>query len=97
MGWDGREGCPVRGRVPALPARPAQGAVRLREGPRRAAAGWVPDAPLSVGPRLSAMAVYLSVFQHVPVERAQFLIADLTGGVLSAGFAIPAWGGPPGW
>jgi hypothetical protein len=39
----------------------------------------VPDAPLSVGPRLSAMAVYLSVFQHVPVERAQFLIADLTG------------------
>ncbi len=46
----------------------------------------VPDAPLSVGPRLSAMAVYLSVFQHVPVERAQFLIADLTGGVVSAGF-----------
>jgi hypothetical protein len=46
----------------------------------------VADAPLSVGPRLSAMAVYLSVFQHVPVERAQFLIADLTGGILSAGF-----------
>ena len=46
----------------------------------------VPDATLSVGPRLSAMAVYLSVFQHVPVERAQLLIADLTGGVLSAGF-----------
>ena len=48
--------------------------------------GGVPDAPLSVGPRLSAMAVYLSVFQHLPVERARFLIADLTGGVLSAGF-----------
>ena len=46
----------------------------------------VPDGPLSVGPRLSAMAVYLSVFQHVPVERAQALIADLTGGVVSAGF-----------
>jgi hypothetical protein len=46
----------------------------------------VPDAALSVGPRLSAMAVYLSAFQHVPVERAQFLIADLTGGVVSAGF-----------
>jgi hypothetical protein len=59
--------------------------VRLREGARGAAAG-VPDAPLSVGPRLSAMAVYLPVFQHVPVERAQFLIADLTGGVLPAGF-----------
>lgn len=46
----------------------------------------VPDAPLSVGPRLSAMAVYLSVFQHVPVERAQRLISDLTGGAVSAGF-----------
>jgi transposase len=46
----------------------------------------VPDAPLSAGPRLSAMAVYLSVFQHVPVERARQLISDLTGGVVSAGF-----------
>jgi transposase len=46
----------------------------------------VPDASLPVGPRLSAMAVYLSVFQHVPVERAQVLISGLTGGVLSAGF-----------
>jgi len=46
----------------------------------------VPDAPLSVGPRLSAMAVCLSVFQHVPVERAQLLISGLTGGVVSAGF-----------
>jgi hypothetical protein len=46
----------------------------------------VPDAPLSVGPRLSAMAVYLAVFQHVPVERAQRLIADLTGGRVPAGF-----------
>jgi Transposase IS66 family len=54
--------------------------VRLREGARRGAAGRVPDAPLSVGPRLSAMVVYLSVFQHVPVERAQALISDLTGG-----------------
>ena len=46
----------------------------------------IPDARLSVGPRLSAMAVYLTVFQHVPVERAQQLIADLTGGIVSAGF-----------
>jgi len=36
-------------------------------------------------PPAVAMAVYLMVFQHVPVERAQFLIADLTGGVVSAG------------
>jgi transposase len=47
----------------------------------------VPDAPLPVGPRLSAMAVYLLVFQHVPVERAQFLMEDLAGGVLPVGFA----------
>ena len=60
--------------------------MRVRAGARRSAPGRVPDAPLSVGPRLPAMAVYLSVFQHVPVERAQFLIADLTGGVVSAGF-----------
>lgn len=46
----------------------------------------VPDAPLSVGSGLSATAVYLSVFQHVPVERAQQLISDLAGGVVSAGF-----------
>jgi hypothetical protein len=56
---------------------------RVHVAPRPAG---VPDAPLSIGPRLSAMAVYLSVFQHVPVERAQLLIADLTGGVVSAGF-----------
>ena len=46
----------------------------------------IPDAKLSVGPRLSAMAVYLTVFQHVPVERARQLIADLAGGTVSAGF-----------
>jgi transposase len=62
-------------------ARCACGKVHLAARP-----AGVPDAPLSVGPRLSAMAVYLSVFQHVPVERAQFLISDLTGGVVSAGF-----------
>jgi transposase len=56
---------------------------RVHVAPRPAG---VPDAPLSVGPRLSAVAVYLSVFQHIPVERAQRLISDLTGGVVSAGF-----------
>ena len=46
----------------------------------------VPAAVVTVGPSLRAMAVYLTVFQHVPAERAQALIADLTGGVLSVGF-----------
>lgn len=62
-------------------ARCACGKVHVAERP-----DGVPDAPLSVGPRLSAMAVYLAVFQHVPVERARQLISDLTGGVVSAGF-----------
>ncbi len=46
----------------------------------------VPDAALSIGPRLRALAVYLVVFQHVPVERCRDLIADLAGADVSAGF-----------
>ena len=46
----------------------------------------VPDAALSIGPRLRALAVYLVVFQHVPVERCRDLIADVTGADVSAGF-----------
>jgi hypothetical protein len=46
----------------------------------------VPDSALSVGPRLRALAVYLVVFQHVPVERCQQLIAEVTGAAVSAGF-----------
>jgi transposase len=62
-------------------AKCACGKVHVAERP-----DGVPDAPLSVGPRLSAAAVYLTVFQHLPVERAQQLISDLTGGIVSAGF-----------
>jgi hypothetical protein len=46
----------------------------------------VPDAAVSIGPGLRALAVYLVVFQHVPVERCQMLIADVTGARVSAGF-----------
>jgi hypothetical protein len=46
----------------------------------------VPDSALSIGPRLRALAVYLVVFQHVPVERCRLLIADVTGAVVSDGF-----------
>ena len=46
----------------------------------------VPDSALSVGPRLRALAVYLVVFQHVPVERCRQLIADVTGALVSDGF-----------
>jgi transposase len=46
----------------------------------------VPDAPVSIGSNLRALAVYLVVFQHVPVERCRDLIADVTGAAVSAGF-----------
>jgi transposase len=46
----------------------------------------VPDAAVSIGPGLRALAVYLVVFQHVPVERCRWLIADITGARVSDGF-----------
>ena len=50
-----------------------------------AAPGGV-DGPVCYGPNLRAIAVYLVVFQHVPVERAALLIADLTGAAPSTGW-----------
>jgi transposase len=53
-------------------------------------AAQVPDllagSPTSYGPNLRALAVYLLVFQHVPVERTAQLIADLTGARVSTGW-----------
>jgi transposase len=46
----------------------------------------VPDSPVSIGPDLRALAVYLVVFQHVPIERCRDLIGDVTGAQVSAGF-----------
>ena len=46
----------------------------------------VPDSPVSIGPNLRALAVYLLVFQHVPVERCRELISDAAGAQVSAGF-----------
>ena len=45
----------------------------------------VPDAPY-YGPALAALAVYLLVYQHVPVERTAELIRDLTGAQVSTGW-----------
>ena len=42
--------------------------------------------PAVYGPNLRAVAVYLVVYQHVPVERAAQLIADLTGAAPSTGW-----------
>jgi len=45
----------------------------------------VPDCPY-YGPQLASLAVYLLVYQHVPVERAAELIADVTGAAPSTGW-----------
>jgi transposase len=45
----------------------------------------VPDAPC-YGPGLAALAAYLLVYQHVPVERAAGLIRGLTGARVSTGW-----------
>ena len=46
----------------------------------------VVDAPVSYGPSLRALVVYLLVFQHLPVERCAQLVADVTGAKPSTGF-----------
>jgi len=46
----------------------------------------VQASPISYGPNLRALVVYLMVFQHVPVERCARLVADLTGAAPSTGF-----------
>lgn len=46
----------------------------------------VPESVLSIGPRLRALAVYLVVVQHVPVERCRQLIAGVAGAAVSEGF-----------
>jgi hypothetical protein len=77
--------------IPAAPAERVQHdlhEVRCACGRPHAAArpAGMPDSAVSVGPRLRALAVYLVVFQHVPVQRCQQLIADVTGAAVSAGF-----------
>lgn len=42
-------------------------------------------SPSSYGPHLRALAVYLLVFQHVPVERTARLITDVAGAAVSTG------------
>ncbi|WP_250287001.1 transposase [Frankia sp. CiP1_Cm_nod2] len=46
----------------------------------------VPRAPVSYGPNLRALVVYLLVFQHLPVERAGQLVEAVTGAAPSPGF-----------
>jgi hypothetical protein len=45
----------------------------------------VADAPC-YGPGLASLTLYLVVYQHIPVERAAALIADVTGAAVSTGW-----------
>ena len=51
-----------------------------------AAAPAEATGPVVYGPNLRALAVYLLVFQHVPVERTAMLLADVCGAAVSTGW-----------
>ena len=61
-------------------ARPGCGRVTVATAPVEV------NAPVAYGPNLRALAVYLVVYQHVPVERAARLMADVTGAGCSTGW-----------
>ncbi|MET7544106.1 IS66 family transposase [Streptomyces sp. NPDC005507] len=46
----------------------------------------IAGSPSSYGPNLRALAVYLLVFQHIPIERTAQLIKDVTGAEVSTGW-----------
>jgi hypothetical protein len=56
------------------------GVVTTAAAPREA------TGPVVYGPNLRALAVYLLVFQHVPVERTAMLLADVCGAAVSTGW-----------
>jgi transposase len=64
------------------------GVAHLAPRPAEVAAttGAAGDRSVSYGPNLRALVVYLVVHQHVPIERAALLVADLTGATPSTGF-----------
>ena len=85
------------------------GVAAAGSGPHRSAASWppkpslaaisrlpLPDSPVLIGLNLRALAVYLVVFQHVPVERRRDLIGDVAGAVVSAGFICSCLGASTG-
>lgn len=84
----------VRRQVHDIPAVIAREVVEHRLHRRRCSCGAVTTAaapagvgaPVVYGPNLRALAVYLLVFQHIPVARTAALIADLTGACPSTGW-----------
>src|SRR3954466_6027878 len=92
-GWSSNDWSPAGAAAapsPAPPARPHQprrcgcGAVTTAAGP--AGVG----APATYGPHAAAIAVYLCLGQHLPVERTARLLAELFGTPMAAG-TVAAW------
>src|SRR4051812_725403 len=87
----------VRRQVFDIPTITVRG-VEHRLGSRRCACGAVTtaagpagvSAPVQYGPHAAAIAVYLVLGQHLPVERTAFLLAELFGTPMSAG-TVAAW------
>lgn len=92
---DAAEAGLVRRQVHELP-EPTIVVTEHRMHKRRCACGCVTiatapngvDAPVSYGPALRAFAVYLVVFQLLPVARTAELISDLTGATVSEGWIM---------
>jgi transposase len=84
----------VRRQVHDIPAAMTPTVIEHRLHRRRCGCGTTTTAPAPAGvgagavygPNLRALAVYLLVFQHIPVSRTAQLIADLTGARPSTGW-----------
>src|SRR4051794_4478571 len=87
----------IRRQVFDIPTISVRG-VEHRLGARRCACGGVTaaagpagvTAPVQYGPRAAAIAVYLCLGQHLPVERTAGLLAELFGTPMSVG-TVAAW------
>src|SRR5512135_798742 len=74
-GWSSTSWCPAAAPVARSPRPPAQ-----PESPRRC----------STGPHAAAIAVYLYLGQHLPVQRTASLLAEVFGTPMAAG-TVAAW------
>ena len=77
-----------------ITASVASQGVSVREGQHRGRSGRCRRSG-RVRSEPGAVAVYLVVYQHVPVERAAQLIADLTGAAPSTGWVSAQVAPPP--
>ena len=91
---DAHEAGVVRRQVVDIPEPVAPHVIEHRLHARRCGCGHTTtaaappgvDAPVQYGPNVAAVAVYLVVFQHVPIERTVMMLADVCGIDVSTGW-----------